>query len=390
MWIFRIVFFLLLVIGWGSPVRAAKKAEANQSQKRATLSAYEIPAWANWLQKYTASSPLIALRKTRPSNLQIRDQDIDSVLKDKTVIKFAEPLFLKNRKYTQYDLTQFNHSRRFEVQDQIALQLIDPKMEKKQLVKEEKRFQTIRDHMQQLVSHRKDHELLILFTGMTHAYDLYFSQFLTPDLEATNPLYRVRTQALYVGLPVTDDAFFYTQDYYNFIAKLRGTAFKPILFKENNLFDYMSFLARFYYYNNLKTGLVTKKELFKDKKQEPRSLVIMDVHGLNVPELFQQMPSPDSLAALGITQVKVAMEGWKYGKTYQSEEMRKFYFIKGDELVSKGEKNFFKKFIKKAFDLAEKGFVYNQTIQALHRKLQSYQASGIIVKYTGLEDTERF
>jgi hypothetical protein len=87
--------------------------------------------------------------------------------------------------------------------------------------------------------------------------------------------------------------------------------------------------------------------------------------------------------------VTVAMEAWKKGRIYNSEDMRAFYHMNDASFLDEKDREYYQKFRKKAFEALEGGFYYNLSIKALHEKLQEWSHAAIKVEYTGLEEFDR-
>lgn len=346
-------------------------------------------AWAQWIETYGSSSPLKVLRKTRPTRLQISDEQIQSVLQGQTNIQLKEPLQSQDGLYKSIDLSRFDESRRFEVHRQYELQVLNPKMSTKDLITESSRFRDVRDHMQELIIQRKPKDLLLLYVGQTHALDLYFGSFLKPDMLKTDPLYRIRQDVIYLSGIVTERTPFFTESYYDLLRALRGSEIASVYLKDNELFDFANFLGRLSYYNQLKAGLISLESLKTELKPHFGAFVFMDIHNLGMPKVFEQLPNARELVRLGVQNVKLAMEGWQYDKSYSSEELQRFYRATTKSYLSGEDLEYFQQFRKEVVRLLDQGLIYNKTIQALHEKLQSYERAGIRVEYTGLEKNER-
>lgn len=346
-------------------------------------------AWLQWLETYGSSSPLKTLRKTRPSRLQISDEQILKVLQGQTSIQLKEPLQSQDGLYKSIDLSRFDESRRFEVHRQYELQVLNPKMSKQDLITESSRFRDVRDHMQELIIERKPKDLLLLYVGQTHALDLYFGSFLKPDMLETDPLYRIRQDVIYLSGIVTERSPFFTESYYDLLRALRGSEIASVYLKDNELFDFANFLGRLSYYNQLKAGLISLEDLKTERKPHFGAFVFMDIHNLGMPKVFEQLPSARELVRLGVENVKLAMEGWQYDKAYSGDELQRFYRATTESYLSGEDLEYFQQFRKEVVRLLDRGLIYNKTIQALHEKLQSYERAGIRVEYTGLEKNER-
>lgn len=383
MW--SLLFTLLVGVEAAEP-----KASESLHKVEVKQSAWEQAEWKAWLETYASSTPLLALRKLRPPQLHITDEHIDQILKGNSKVKFKEPLYIGKIDHKEYEIFNFMAARRFEPFDQIDHQELGFAEDSTEAVQEEERSRFLREQMIQLIKNRKEGELNLILVGQMHAYDLFFRGFLDPDLSKKNPLHRIKDEVAYVGFPVTEETKLYTPEYESFIEAVRGVAYRAPTIKDNSLYLSMGFLARLYYYNNLKSGMIKKESLLQERSVKLGNLVFMNIHFLRINEPYASMPSVQALRDIGVTKIHIALEGWKHGTEYKLEDLKKFYRIKEAGKYSKDDINYFKKFRPKAWKLYESDFVYNQSVQAFHQKLQSYQRAGMEISVSGLESSERF
>lgn len=347
-------------------------------------------AWKLWRETYSSSSPYRALQKTRQGNLKMQDEHLIQILKGNSKLQFQAPLKLNKNEVTEFDVTQMDQARRFETTTMFDLQGIEPHLSKKEVFEELGRFRQMRENMQSLILNREDDELLIIFAGETHGLDLFFGSYLKPDLRPSSAEYKIRSDVEYVGMVANENTEFFTALHDEFYEALRGSRMESEKLGDFSAIDYASFFARLHYYNSLKSGLLKKDMITKDERTPfPKALVFLDVHHLRSPQVFHQMPEARDLLKAGFRKIKVAMEGWKFGKSYNSSDLKRFYYMDTSSYLSKDDLEYYKKFRKKAFQLLENGFVVNANIEAFHRRLRSYEERGIPIDYTGLEPRER-
>lgn len=363
-------------------------AVAEEAKSQSPL--MQTASWKSWLEKYGSSSPLLSLRKTRPKAYHISDAMIQSILEGGHELNFKPPLMSAKAPVEKLDLLQFESSRRFELELQARRESVRSELEKTKPSKKniEGRFRLIREEMQKRISEREKNELQIFFVGETHALDLYFSQFLTPDLSKENPLYRIRKEVAYLSYPVTEDTLFYTQDFYRFVQLLRGAPMPADRFGNQSSVYVGNFAARLLFNRRLRSGMVKLADLTNESLSQVGALVIMDWHYLDGSALFESMPTGFSLRAEGIEKVSVYIESLRRDKTYSLEEFKKTFSVGLDDFLAPEDHEDYKKYRSELFEFLEKGFVSNASLQALHRKLSELETEGLKIKIQGLEEVE--
>lgn len=389
-------FFLLIILTLvGLPCSAQgmkpiPKKEAEKKKPRELVDYKKNLSWKDWIDRYASSSPLNAMRKTIPPSLLVSDKQLKQVLSGKTKIKFDKPLFRGEKSFDSYDLSQMERALRFEVYDQIDLQLIDKKIDKERVLKEQDRFKYMLGAIRELIQQRKEGELLIIFTGETHALDLYFTMFLKPDLPKSDPLYRVWTDVLYVSPPYSWNTTFFSADYYKLLEAMRGSKQPVKTVKSSSLHLFSNFPARLYFFSRLKSELFSLEKLTEERNKDFGVLVFMDTHYMNSFQLYKDMPKAATLIDLGIKRITFATEGLQHNKEYESRDFFKLYHVDADDALTKEDQEYYRKFRSKAYAQLKKGVVSNLSARALHLKLKQWESSGIPVTYTGLEEFDRF
>lgn len=389
---FRIVI-VFVFLGLPKFLWAGLEATVDPNEKKQVREENQVldESWREYLRLFGGSTPFEAINTSRSKRFHVQKEHVQNVLKGNTKIDLHETFFYNSEKITKVDLSSFSEALRLEAHDQLDLQMIDPGLEKKQLLAETSRFRDMREHMQQIIYNRDEDELIILFAGEMHALDLFFSSFLIPDKRTDEPFRRLEEEVYYVAFPIDGNTPFYTPDYLRFVQTMRGTRESSKGLKDNDLIIYTGFLARLAYYNGLRLGLVAEDEVYSRDPKRLGTLVIMDWHDARLPQMFDRLPGPASVKRAGFKKVTFAIEGVKFGENYSSQSLPEFYtadlnrYLKDDE-----EKAYYKRFRKKAYALLEKGFVSRPLKYALHQKILQYKKGGLNVRLTGLENYNRF
>jgi len=376
--ILRLVVLVFCSLSLSAPPLLASPSELNLPLE-----------WAEWINRYAASTPVLAMRKNRPPVLRPTDEHLKAILAGKTELELKEELVFRNGNRKKFDVVELPHARRFEVHDQLDIQSLDPRLDRTQVLRQQDRFRQMLSVMHELIGSRSQDELLIIFTGATHAWDLYFSVFLKPDISNTDPLYRVKNEVLYAESPFEMDTIFYTEDHYRFMGLLRGAKEPVDSLRQHSGHLYAAFLGRLHFYNRLHSGLIQFDSLVKSEPRRPGVIVFMDIHHLNSTSLYRDLPSAVSLRAAGFRTVRVALEGWKHQREYKLEQMERFFRTDAERVLGKEDQEYYRKFRKESFEALQSGFVYSEGKKAFFEKIQSYHRSNIPVRLTGLEEFER-
>jgi hypothetical protein len=378
----RLCLSALLFFFLSSAILATEKTETPSSLLLRSV------AWKEWLNRFGSSSPLLTLRKTRPLPFQITDAHLNSLLGGSQKVSFSPPLMSSEGPVMEVDLLEFETTRRFELHLQGRRAGAEEKSTEVDRQKLARRFRVIRDQMEKLIGERKEKELQIFFVGETHALDLYFSQFLKPDLAKTDPSYRVREEVAYLAPTVTGDTAFYTPDFYRFIQMFRGMALPVERFENQSKIYVTNFLARLAFNHRLRTGMVKLPQLLSEDVSQVGALVVMDWHYLDGANLFEAMPSALSLKATGVERVRLFVESLRADKTYALEDFIKTYRVSLESFLPAEDHEYYQTYRAELFEFLKKGFTTNATLEALHQKLQEFEREGIAVEIRGLEEVE--
>lgn len=354
----------------------------------ASIALVQSAAWRDWVQKYGSSSPFLAIQKNRPEEYQMTREHLDRVLAGNHRVRFSPPLSSSRGPVGDLDLIQFDASRRFELQLDGRRRQGESRQSREDSQKLSRRFSVIREQMQNAIARRAPNELQIFFVGETHALDLYFSQFLNPDLSDTDPMSRSRREVLYVSPPVTAESIFYTPEFYEFVSLWRGTPVQPETFDQNSSIYVPNFLARLAFNQRLRSGMVPIEALFEERLEKLGAIVFMDWHYLNSPQVFNEMPGASSLKSLGFDRVSFFLESLKFSEEYSLDRMERTYRVQMQHFLSDEDREFERRYRPEVYSFLEKGFVMNSSLQSLHQKLKSYQSAGLNLHFRGLEEVE--
>lgn len=378
------------------PQNTVDKPEDQGSPLPPSGDLYRSPLWEEYSTKYLGRSPLEAMSKSFHSSLVASQKNIESVLNGGSKVRWDPPVYSGERPVERIDLAESSTALRFEVHNQLDIQeLEEGRRARSEVLAEESRFTKMRDFMRELIVQRQSDELVILFVGMTHSLDLFFGGFMNPYPRRDDPVHRIRDEVVYLALPLTPDTLFYSKDYIRFLSAYRGTRISHPTVKAASFNLQEGFLGRLYYFNSLRNRFTTYDELIKPERPGPAGvIVIMDIHDTQVPQVFRDMPSAADLSEAGFTSVTWAMEGWQYGKEYQSSDFEVFHTLKEDQIFigkrADDDRNFYKKFRPLAYRLLKESVLVSETTAAMHEKIREWQAGGIKIRLTGLEEFDRF
>lgn len=376
----RVVYFLFFI--FSIPLSAA------ESQTKVNTEAWKIPAWKEWKKKYASSSPFMALNKvSHSSELKIPLDAVESVLQGKTKIQFALPRQHEGKLVDKVDLFNFASSRRLEVHDQVDLQM-KFKATTDQAMKEDNRFQKMKDNLMTLISSRKKNELLLIQVGETHALDLYFSYFLQPPFPPNHKRLHWRNDVIYFANSRTIKTAFETSTYYQFLSYYDGVTYPEQTLERDSILNSSNYLSRLAYFRKLQPERFSKEKLTEEVPVRLGTLVFMDTHGLRSTDAISDLPGVASLKAAGLDSVTFVMEGQVYGKDFSEGELMDYYWLSESSIDPK-DIDFFKKRRQKAYALLKTGFVADTFFYALHNKLKEYHKGGVKIRLTGVEPTDR-
>lgn len=379
-WLLTLCVFLFQTLGWGRLF-----AEAGEEPRQVLDS-----TWQEYLNRYAGTTPFEAIRRSRAPRYHIEDAHIRSVLKGNTKLETKEEFFWNSQPMKAFELTGFTAALRLEKIDQLDLQVIDPTLSKEQIMGEGSRFRHMREAMQKLVYDREPDELLLLFSGETHALDLFFSSFLMPDKRKKAPFSRLEEEVYYVAYPLTNQTPFFSPDWLQFVRVSQGTQQEELTLKNEDLILYSNPLARLSYYNGLKSGLIKFEDVQSRSLSRLGVLAFMDWHDVRLPQVISELPESSSLKSAGFSRVTLALEGLKSGEFYSLDDLVKIYrTTKESVITSAEEEEYYKKFRRNAYALLEKGFVSRPMVKALSDKLKRIRSQGFEVRLTGLEAFNR-
>lgn len=338
--------------------------------------------WREFLDLYTATSPIEAINKTAAPAFQLSEEHIKEVLQGKTKVRFSPPRPHKGELITDFDFFESPSARRFEVSD--SSESTEPA--------EDNRFKKIVESSHQLISKRGPQDLVILLLGQTHAEDIYFSFFLRDrDRLKRDPILPRRDEILYVSDHYTDSSEIYLPSYYDFLAAVDGVRTPVEVLRDWALPLVGETLGRIYYYNELlQRGLK-----IQDLKPRPLShlgvLIFMDIRNINETKAFESLPPADALKRAGIKSIRFGLEGWKFGREYKVSDMKYLYRSPFNPKLRDYQEDFLKKKNPKMFQKYERGEIIKSPRNGiLHQKAQAYESAGLQITVTGLEDFETF
>jgi len=342
--------------------------------------------WKRWRDRFASASPLLVLNKTWPKAMTITDENNLQILQRKSTIKFAEPLKDRDRIVESIDVTEFADAVRFEVQDQIDLQL--KQIPADQALKEEERFKRMLEFMSEMIGKRAPDELIIQFVGATHAIDLFFDFFLKDsDKKKLLPFLTRRDEVVFTAAPYQMETSFETPERHQLMEVADGIPSKVTTFGDSSYAFATMFLSRLYYYQNLLRGRL-KLENLKHDEAFLGTIVIMDVHRLNQAEHIESLPSAQALRAAGINRVKLGNEGWKFGTSYSLEQLRRSALTPAQGRLADHEVALLKEKSPQWHEKYLNGIVVDRAAYATYLKLKSWADAGISVSITGLEEFE--
>jgi hypothetical protein len=365
-----------------TPAKSAGKPESPQRPNAYVTN----DEWKRWKQRFASPSPVLALNKTWPKPLNISDENIARVLQRNTMIQFPEPLRMGDKPMSAVDISEFDDAVRFEVQDQIDLQL--KQIPADQAIKEEERFKKMIDFMGDMIGKRAPDQLIIQFVGATHGIDLFFDFFLKDsDKKKLKPFLARRDEVVFSAAPYKMDTRRYTQEFEQLKEIVDGMPTKPQTIADTGIVLATNFLSRLYFYQNL----LRERLKLNDLKQDEAflgSIVLLDVNQYNESENIESLPKGSSLLAAGIKRVQLGREGWKYGNTYSLDQLRRSAMTPAQGKLVDYERNLLKDKHPKWYQRYEDGIIVEPSTYALYRKLKSWADAGISVSITGLEEFE--
>jgi hypothetical protein len=371
------------------------KEEEKTPEIKEWASLKKSSAWMEYLDKFASSEPYLALKKTHEAPFVPLLSEIERTLQGHSKFKLETPIYNQSKLVRFVDLSSESDALRFEVHDQLDLQELDGGRSRRELLAEEERFTKMRDYKREMITHRAHDELVILFPGTTHVYDLYFGSFMNLYPKRDDPIWRVKNEIMYVGLPFHSELPFFTEEYWEYLDAFTGAPVKRRLAKELQHLVRVAYLSRLLYFRNLSPAAFSIDRLTTERDLERVGvLVIMDIHNARAPQVFSEMPSAVDLQKAGFNRVKVGIEGWKFGQDYQIADLDAFFRLTLEDVFSgkraEDDRTFYKQFRPKAYAFLSQGVATNEPYKALHDKLAEWAAGGIQVQITGIEEFDRF
>ncbi len=291
--------------------------------------------WQSWKDSYAAHSPIASLQKT--SEWKVNPREVEEVIAGDTSIAWQKNIKLAGINLANMDL--------------------------KNLVGEftdEKRDATIRQNLRKLIRTNPKNNLLIINTGLIHAFDYYYE---TLD-----------QSVLYATLPFHKKSLFYTRDFYLFKEAIND----PEHLKRGHDLSALPLLAAYYkLYHHLKFRKITKQDLFQPKEQNSNVIIVGEIHILREKSLARRLPSASCLKQQGYDSITYVQEhsDLKYGHVYSHTQVKDAV-----DMMQRLRRNFPHPFLSRLSEVQ-----VAPASLALIERMKRYQTTGIKVTFKGLE-----
>jgi hypothetical protein len=291
--------------------------------------------WDQWEKDYAANTPFLSLQKTSewPLDIRITQQILDG----QVAIDLPSSLELGDQRISKLNFNTLKGKLSDETRDIRIIQ-----------------------NLQTMVQNNPPKNLLIINTGLIHAFD-YFLQ--NPDHKVT-----------YATLPFRKHSQLFTEEYY---ALKRTMNDAEPLANARSLSGVPRLAAYYKIHAHSQRRTITRDQLFDVKTQRSSTLMIGDIHPLREPKLARQLPRAECLKQLGFETVTLVQEHSQIyaNHQYSYEELRRK--IDMTDLL------------KARIPLALISQIENVQVApaslALIDKVRSYERSNIPVLYTGME-----
>lgn len=342
--------FAALLIGW--PLYSL----GNQSVCQASFQV--------WLERYGASDPYLAVQKTTPWPLS------PSILSQITSEKIQ---------ITDRDLAPFALSTEQEKESAKTAFLATVRG----VGLFTSRDLAIRKNLQDFnrTHSGENYELSLAYVGLYHSIDLFLAD---PQINVT-----------YVNKPFSLSTLTETEGRRNLNKALGLSPSAYTVGQDTFFFSILPYLATAWSLKALNQKNIPQKS-FTPQKLNPRMVVISELHGLVSTNWIQELPSSNCLSEMGITKIRLGLEGFARGQSFTLEDVlfRRTYL---EQFTYRAKK--LNITLEKFLELAEipdsvrlpllAGEIEdNPAIPALVRKLAQYRTAGIEIQLLGLESAD--
>lgn len=229
--------------------------------------------------------------------------------------------------------------------------------------------------MQELVDGRAPSELLLIHVGGFHTFEYFIAH---PD-EPVN----------YVSQGFTRDVQFGNEKFREFADLVQTNVSQPSYRKT-------ALLGMLNYYRGLEFGVHQDPRLrdfvrlFPGKpRTDSRVVMLGNVHNSAEVDMYESLPTPESLKQAGLTSIKIAYEGLDVRDQPYSFDEVKDYFDAARQLLKKmtpRDRQIFKQRNPRAFEILQSGTaIMDVSEHVLLAAAERYRAAGITVTIVGIE-----
>jgi len=311
--------------------------------------------WEQWIKLYGSNSALNATNKNSGPRLKNPESQIRSVLDPEFdgVLSLPHPLEFASGEYIS-SVNLLENSQVSELSNESQLLL---------------------DNMLGLIKKRPDDELLILFVGGYHAYDLFFS---LPE--------KYKNDVFFATYPTTTASTLYNSGFKLFL-QLSGSNWTT---KFDHADAHAAFPGKLFYWKKKlldKEKTVTYSDLISESTNStPKIIVIMDTHGINNTELTDYLPSADVLRKSGFKSIKVGIEdphpGYELSNKPTHEDLIIFSdYSKTLKIKLPGLYKFYNRTPLLSTMLEKGDLLIIPELKGLVNKMQEYDEAGIPISY---------